>query len=208
MTPGDPGHPGDSRDTAATTSRTRAGYGRTVVLGLATGALAAVGSARTWATAAGDAAGVEVTATATGSDAAPLALALSLVALAAWGVLLVLRGRVRVAAAVAGLLASAGVLAAVATGFSSAPAAAARALQAQGGTGDVVLSSLTGWYWVSAASAVLSVLSFAVAVRRARTWPEMGTRYDAPAARSAPATQPADERDLWRALDDGHDPTA
>ena len=44
-------------------------------------------------------------------------------------------------------------------------------------------------------------------------WPEMGTRYDAPgSAVPAPAT-PAepDERtglDLWKAMDEGRDPTA
>jgi hypothetical protein len=37
----------------------------------------------------------------------------------------------------------------------------------------------------------------------------MGTRYDAPAARTADAeAEPVTEQEMWRALDDGHDPTA
>ena len=41
-------------------------------------------------------------------------------------------------------------------------------------------------------------------------WPEMGTRYDAPAARTPTAVDAADDasnRDLWKAIDEGHDPT-
>jgi hypothetical protein len=37
-------------------------------------------------------------------------------------------------------------------------------------------------------------------------WPEMGRRYDAPT--DAPATQEIEsDRDLWKALDEGRDPT-
>jgi hypothetical protein len=37
----------------------------------------------------------------------------------------------------------------------------------------------------------------------------MGTRYDAPAARAAQEeAAPVSEQDMWRALDDGRDPTA
>jgi hypothetical protein len=37
----------------------------------------------------------------------------------------------------------------------------------------------------------------------------MGTRYDAPAARTANQdAEPVTEQEMWRALDDGHDPTA
>ncbi len=53
--------------------------------------------------------------------------------------------------------------------------------------------------------ALLTALALVVAVRRARTWPALGSRYDAPAARAA---APVTDQDLWRALDEGHDPTA
>jgi hypothetical protein len=54
-------------------------------------------------------------------------------------------------------------------------------------------------------AAVIALAAFAVAVRRAPRWPAMGSRYDAPGARTA---EPATEQDMWRALDEGHDPTA
>ena len=73
-----------------------------------------------------------------------------------------------------------------------------------GGTGDTFTSSLTGWYYACAVGAVLTLAAFLVAVVAAPRWPAMGSRYDAPAARSA---QPRTEQDLWRALDEGHDPT-
>src|SRR4051794_41322100 len=70
-------------------------FAPTVLGGLAGAAAAAVAAGRTWATASGSAAGVPVRAGASGSDAAPPALALALVSLAAWGVVLVLRGTAR-----------------------------------------------------------------------------------------------------------------
>ena len=40
-------------------------------------------------------------------------------------------------------------------------------------------------------------------------WPAMGSRYDAPGARAdAEDAAPDTEQDMWRALDDGRDPTA
>jgi Tryptophan-associated transmembrane protein (Trp_oprn_chp) len=42
-------------------------------------------------------------------------------------------------------------------------------------------------------------------------WPEMGTRYDAPGSAPPPPVAPPEEQsnlDLWKALDEGHDPTA
>ena len=89
--------------------RTRsATFGPTVVIGPASAVLAAVAASRDWATASGSAAGVHVTGSVKGSTTAPLAVALALVALAAWGVVLVLRGRVRRAVAIVGALACGG----------------------------------------------------------------------------------------------------
>jgi uncharacterized membrane protein (TIGR02234 family) len=176
-----------------------------VLAGLAGATLAAVASAQDWATASGDNAGVEVTAAVSGSDTAPPALALSLVALAAWGAVLVLRGRVRQAVAVVGLLAAGTVVGVVVDAFDGAQDDAVEAVSALGATGDVLSSSLTGWYWATGVGAGLTAVALAVASVRAARWPAMGSRYDAPAAR---AEQPVTEEDLWRALDEGHDPTA
>jgi uncharacterized membrane protein (TIGR02234 family) len=180
-------------------------FGRTVLAGLGGAALASVAAGRDWAESSGANAGVKVHASVTGSDAAPLVLALALVTLAAWGVVLVLRGRVRQVVAAVGLAAAVGALVSLVDAFGAAQDAAVEALMARGGAGDAVVTSLTGWYWASGVGALLTALALVVAVRRARTWPALGSRYDAPGARAA---APAGEQDLWRALDEGHDPTA
>ncbi len=176
----------------------------TLATGIGGAALAAVASTKDWARAAGSAAGLHTHAAATGSQSAPLAAALALVALAGWGVVLVSRGRARQAVAVLGLLASLGSLAATVAAVRQVRVDAAEAL---GGavTGDVRLAGLTGWYWAAALGALLSAVAFAVAVRAARQWPAMGAKYDAPTGRVAPSPG---EQDMWRALDEGHDPTA
>lgn len=191
-------------------------FAGTVLLGVAAATLTAVAAGQDWSTSRGDAAGVEVTASVTGSDTAPLALALALVALAAWGALLVLRGRPRRVIALLGVLAAGGVIAAVVDSFGGAQDDALDAVVAKGATGDVFASSLTGWYWLTAVGAALTLLTLLVAVVRAPGWPSMGSRYDAPATR-APAGADAGsadrgaaltDQDMWRALDEGHDPTA
>ena len=47
------------------------------------------------------------------------------------------------------------------------------------------------------------------AVRLVSSWPEMGSRYDAPADAATAAREqgPATEQELWKALDEGRDPT-
>lgn len=187
-------------------------FGPTVLAGLAFGALTAVSAARDWAVASGSAAGADVSAAVRGSATAPLAIALALVALAAWGTVLVLRGRARQVVAAVGAAASAGVLATVVSGFAEAQDDAVEAVVSRGATGDVFESSLTGWYFACGGGAVLTLLAFAVAVAAATRWPAMGSRYDAPAGRTsagaAGAPGSATEQDMWRALDDGRDPTA
>ena len=180
-------------------------FGRTVLAGLGAAALTAVAAAQPWARATGDSAGVAVDASADGTDVAPLALALALVALASWGVLLVLRGRARRAVAVVGSLAAAGVLVAVVASFTSAQDTAVTAVQGAGATGDTFTASLTAWYWTAAVAATLSLAALVVAVVRAPAWPAMGSRYDAPTARRPASSAP---EDLWKAIDEGHDPTA
>jgi hypothetical protein len=90
-------------------------------------------------------------------------------------------------------------------GGDAAQDAAVAAVQAQGATGDALAASVTAWYWVTGLAAALTLGTLLVAVRKAPSWPAMGSRYDAPATRSA---TPATDQDLWRALDEGHDPTA
>jgi uncharacterized membrane protein (TIGR02234 family) len=186
--------------------RGRRSFGPTVLVGLAAGALTAVAAGRDWASATGTGGGVKVSASATGSSSAPLAVALALVALAAWGVVLVLRGKVRRWVAVLGALASAGVLATVASSGGRARADAVAAVVAKGATDDGSTASLGAWFVVCAVAAALTLATFAVAVVVAPRWPAMGSRYDAPAASPA-ADSARTEQDMWRALDDGRDPT-
>lgn len=175
------------------------------VVGLAGAALVAVAGSRTWATTVGDAAGLRVEASASGAETQPLVPALALVALAAWGVVLVSRGRARRLVAVVGLLAALGALVAVLLAFDDAQNDALTAAMDRGATGDVLATSLSAWYYLSAAGALLAAVGLAVAVARATRWPAMGSRYDAPTA--PPAGADADE-DMWRALDAGQDPTS
>jgi uncharacterized membrane protein (TIGR02234 family) len=138
-----------------------------------------------------------------------VAPALALVALASWGVLLVVRGRARTAMAVVGAVFALALLVTVALGYGQVPDAVRGNLAGQFGLGPRAAGQVplphTGWYWLALLSAAGSVLALVVAVRRARTWPAMGTRYDAPAA--ARTSDSAQEKDMWRSLDEGDDPT-
>ncbi|MGZ5399456.1 MAG: Trp biosynthesis-associated membrane protein [Nocardioides sp.] len=190
-------------------------FGPVVLLGVAAGALGAVAASFPWvvdgdAAAAGDPVpGIVVTDPVAAAGEMPLALALSLVVLAAWGVVLVSRGRLRRAVAAIGLLASAGLVATVVVGLVTLEDRVSAAVLARGHTSDVVATELTAWFFAAAVAALASVVAAALAVAWAPAWPEMGRRYDAPGA--APAEVSPEERsnlDLWKSMDEGHDPTA
>lgn len=186
----------------------RSTFGPVVLAGIGTAALTAVAASRTWLVATGDAAGLKVSTTITGSDAAPLALALALVALAAWGVVLVSRLRTRRIAVVLGLLAALGVLAVVISMGPDAHDTAARDLLNRGAASVGTLSRRP-WYWLTGLGALAQVAALVVALRQAPTWPEMSSRYDAPSARAEEIERPEDlgDLELWKALDEGRDPT-
>ncbi len=144
----------------------------------------------------------------------PLAGALALVALACWGVLLVTRGRVRQAVAAVATLAAAGIVAVVVIGGFVQDDDAATAIADQLGVpmlADQYPLESTSWFWVTLVAGLVSAAAAAAAVRLVTGWPEMGSRYDAPVTHGAePAATPAEERtslDLWKAMDDGADPT-
>ena len=175
-------------------------FGPVVLAGVAAAGLAAYAGHQPWR-AFGD--GV----VSSGGDLGrPEVEALALVVLAAWGVLLVTRGRVRRALAL--LAALVGV------------AVAALALHGLLSDGNVEVGWFsyndnpptphrTAWGWVALAGATVTTLAALAAFRWAPGWPEMGRKYDAPAG---PAPEvPLEERtsiDVWKALDEGRDPTA
>jgi hypothetical protein len=179
----------------------RTGFAPTVGLGLAAGALSAVASAKPWFRLAAQHSSNPAPVSQTTIDM-PLALALSLVVLAGWGVVLVARGRSRRVAVAIALAAALGVAASVVRAPFSLPD------ELRGRLGPVAAGAgvdPTGWFVTAAVAAALSVVALASAWRLAPGWPAMSSRYDAPASR--PATDLAEQKDLWKALDEGVDPT-
>ena len=165
-------------------------FGPVVVLGLAGGLLATIAGTKHWVSSSQPQAMLD--AQGIGLDA-PGVTALGLVTLAAWGVVLVTRGRVRRA-----VLA----LAAVA-----ALAVVPVALSSRHGLSD---GPGTVWPWLALVGAVASLAAAVAGVLLARDWPEMGRKYDAPTGADVP-TAPLEEQsnlDLWKSIGEGHDPTA
>jgi uncharacterized membrane protein (TIGR02234 family) len=188
-------------------------FGPVVLLGLAGAGLSAVAGHERWVDGTACEAGT-VASMAQAGDAGqvPAAGAAALALLAAWGVLLVTRGKVRRVVSVVGALAALGLAVATALG----PHTATNTIQDYlAGFGvDCVDTSITGWFYAGAVGAVLALVPALLAVRYVGTWPEMGRRYDAPTGQGTPAqaTQaPPEEQgnlELWKAMDEGRDPTA
>lgn len=180
--------------------RERSSFGPTVLVGAGAAALAAVSANQPWAEATTRAQGLRAV-SAAGTDVAPLAMPLALVALAAWGAVLVLRRRGRRSVAVLGILAGVGAAVTAALQAREAPDVAMRLL---GDVGDRVATDTSTWPVATIVAGVLTALAFVVALAKAPRWPEMSSRYDAPRAGSV--DHPSDA-DLWKALDEGRDPT-
>lgn len=185
-------------------------FGPVVLLGVAAGILDAVASSRPWVV---DAGGADRSTDPLGlvADAGemPLAAALSLVVLACWGVLLVTRRSVRRVVAVLGLLAALGLAATVVTGAVTLPDAVTDTMAEQAGGAGTFAVETTAWFWAAAVGTLGSLVATVLAVRWVPHWPEMGARYDAPgAADEAVPPEDASSLDLWKAMDEGRDPTA
>lgn len=187
----------------------QATFGRAVAAGLVTAGATAYAGTRAWASS--DDPQASSAAALVGTADAPAVTALALVLLAAWGVVLVTRGRVRVAVALLGAVAAlAALVVAVVTALEARDAYAETLSSTFGGSAPDI--SWTTWPWLAIAVAGVSAALSAYAVLACRTWPEMGRRYDAPGADPAEDDLPedlaeADEQALWRALDEGRDPT-
>ena len=202
----------------ATTRRT---FGPVVALGLASGALGAWAGSKPWVDGTGSATetapGMAAASTAWGEVAtSPLATALAFVVLACWGVLLVTRGRFRRVVAGLAVLAGLGYAATVVWAPFSLPDHLVEQVRRRTGA-TLDDTSLTGWFWLAAVAALFLLASTVLALRLVGTWPEMGSRYDAPTgARStgdadpaeAAGDRPTENIDIWKALDEGRDPTA
>lgn len=184
-------------------------FGPIVLLGLVSGVLAAVAGTKAWVEMSGTQASgggaMATTLEVMAPGEMPLAAALSLVVLASWGVVLVTRGRVRRAVAGLGAIAALGLLVTTIVAFFTLPDSFRDSMETALGDVDID-SSFTAWYAAALVAAVGSVVATGLAVVKIPSWPEMGTRYDAPTGESAP-TEPEENIDIWKALDEGDDPT-
>lgn len=177
-----------------------------VAAGVGGGVLAAVASNNAWAT--GDTGLTHGAVTTAEAGVSPLAGALALVVLACWGVVLVTRGGFRRAVAWLGAVAALAYAVAVVWGrLTVADAVADDLARTLGDAAGPVHH--TGWWWAALAAAVVVVGAGLAGVRFVRHWPEMGARYDAPGeSGGAGENVPEDNLDIWKALDEGRDPTA
>lgn len=177
-------------------------FGVVVLAGLATSGLTAVAAANPWFRASGEHRMLGLSDAGNEADM-PLALACALVVLAAWGVVLVTGARTRRVVLAVGMLAGVGVLACVVR----APALLHDQIADRLGAFDGEIQE-TGWYVVACVAVVLTLAAMVAGWRLAPRWPTMSSRYDAPAAGSVPVTTAdADELTLWKAFDEGRDPT-
>lgn len=180
-------------------------FGPVVLVGLAAGALTAVAAAKPWATLKG---ATVVPHSVEEAGRSPLAAALALVVLASWGVVLVTRGVLRRATAALGSAAALGVLSAT-VADRDVPDRLMHAVLDSPHSGAVVSAGLTAWWWITLFSALISVAATAAATLWAPAWPAMSRKYDAPggAPQKPVAPEAADSIDLWKSMDEGHDPT-
>ena len=193
--------------------RARSTFVPILLLGVAGSALAAVSSAKAWYSVPD--ADTTIDAPVAGGDQfaldMPLAAALALVLLACWGVLLVTRGWVRRAIAVLALVSALGLVATVVEAVRTLPddLAAKLATSGAGQSAASLDAGFTGWFWNACLAIVVSVVASGLAVWQIPTWPTMGSKYDAPTPKeSGPVDlDRANDGELWKAIDEGHDPT-
>lgn len=193
-------------DAPTASDRPRSTFGPAVIGGLAGGALAAVAGNQDWVSVSGGDAAFAGTAGAGADLTAPPVTATALVLLATWGVVLVSRGRVRRGVAWLDLLAALAVTAFAVGAWIERPGEVADTLRSLD-----VSTGRTAWSYLGVVGGLLGLVTSVTAVRRVGGWPEMGRRYDAPGGEEAPRpATPIEEQsslDLWKALDEGRDPT-
>lgn len=187
----------------------------TVLAGLAGAGLVALAGTKAWVSPAGDSANSEVTQliqAAAGRSGSSASTAIALVVLAAWGVVLVTRGRFRRVVAWFGAAAALVLFVVVVAGWNLARQQLLDEYAPYADTHPD--TSWTAWAYAAAVGAVLALGAGVFALRHVRGWPEMGSRYDAPTASASGAgspAQPVEEQsslEIWKSLDEGEDPTA
>lgn len=182
-----------------------------VLLGLASAGLAAVAAGKPWIHAkAGSVDTSDASTVALGSirgAESPLTAALALVVLACWGVVLVTRGGVRRAIAWLGALAAIATFVVAVLGPRTLTDPLVEKVRDLSGQSDVAHQT-TAWFVVAVLSAAVSVVMTCLGARFVGSWPAMGSKYDRPGSGSAATGEPRTNLELWKALDEGEDPTA
>ncbi len=185
-------------------------YGPTVLAGLAIGGLAYFAAGRVWGTALVLADGLPSDkVSVTGSEAVPVLSALALVVVA--GSIAVLAASLRIRKVVGLIICAAGLIGAVLAfghGKQLADAFEAAVEKSPAFTGDNFPDAYatSAWPLVTALTFVLATLLGVVVVAFGSHWPTMGRKYEAPVAK-AENDEIEDDSDLWKALDQGDDPT-
>lgn len=176
---------------------------------LATGAVALFAVTRAWATATVRTPGVPVDKVqASGADGAPVLVILAIVVVAAGLAVVASGGWIRqlVGLTIAAIAAWAAVRA-LSLDISGAPMARALRDSPANLGGVHPVPDVSSWPMVATvAFGVAAVLGLCV-VLFGRQWPRMGSRYERPASAGSKPTEFLEEADVWRALDDGRDPT-
>lgn len=203
-----------------------------IVGGLAAGGLALLGVSQTWAQVEIAVAGVpSSTIEVSGTSAVPWVGALTLVILAGALAIVPTGGWLRrVVGVIVGLAAAGAVIGTLTAGPAIDDALTEKLAQspASGGVNDaavVAAADHPAWRWLSLVGSTAGLAVGLFVASRGQSWPTMGSRYDAPASRredaggpepdqpdqpadAAESDQPAENADLWRAMDEGRDPTA
>lgn len=183
-----------------------------VVVGLLAGAAAlwGAGSMAWFTVAVPTATRGTVEASATGAQLQPVVTAVAALLAAAVAALIALSGTARrvlgVLVGAAGVTAVVLVLRVVAVPPTPAELASARAGLSTGGAPEGIGAvHATAAPWLAVAGAVVAVAAAVLLVVREPRLPKLGSRYEAPGARTAPASDP--DRAAWERLDAGVDPT-
>ncbi|GAA4218931.1 hypothetical protein GCM10022220_54510 [Actinocatenispora rupis] len=129
----------------------------------------------------------------TGADFVPVVPALALISLAGAGALVATRRIGRLLVGILLVLAGLGVAAGAGYGLNAAAGD-------PGATGP-------GWAITALVGGLLVAVVGYLAVRRGRSWPTMGSRYERPAGPPRRVDADDDPSKVWDALDAGDDPT-
>lgn len=143
----------------------------------------------------------------TGTQLAPAATALAMVCAAGALAYLATSGAPRrLLALVVGIVAALGVVL-VARGLGRIDASVRR-MAADTASPSPAVETSAWWPVVAALGFGLVLVLGSIAVRQSARWPALGRRFDRPPRRAPPRTVATDDpADVWRALDEGRDPT-